>query len=163
MLLFLLPFLAAADGGVSNDDAAIPPPEQVCADVGLSAMLAETSLDQRGVQTLELKGPETGFSGAEFQFMSFRSARRVAVQLRFSGRTPLSGKAAKASLSGPNHQTLRVVEVLDVVPESGTEATQIIVEAEAQAHEARGVYTLEIQDAEGTRLLVLPGVRFPPI
>ncbi|RKG58412.1 DUF2381 family protein [Corallococcus sp. CA054B] len=163
MLLFLLPFLAAADGGVSDDDTATPPPEQVCADVGLSTMLAETILDQRGVQTLELKGPETGSSGAEFQSISFRSARRVAVRLEFSGRSSLSGKAAKASLSGPNHQTLRVVEVLDVASESGTETAQIIVEAEAQAHEARGVYTLELQDAEGTRLLVLPGVRFPSI
>ncbi|NNC07138.1 DUF2381 family protein [Corallococcus exiguus] len=163
MLLFLLPFLAAADGGVSHDDAAIPPPAQVCVDVGLSVMLAEKMLDQRGVQTLDLKGPETGSSGAEFQFMSFRSARRVAVQLKFSGRTFLSGKAAKASLSGPNHQVLRVVEVREVAPESETEAARIIVEAEAQAHEARGVYTLELQDAEGTKLLVLPGVRFPSI
>ncbi|AFE03408.1 hypothetical protein COCOR_00311 [Corallococcus coralloides DSM 2259] len=162
MLLFLLPFLAAADGGMS-DDAATPLPEQVCADIGLSAMLAEMILDQRGVQMLELRGPETGSSGAEFHFMSFRSARRVAVQLKFFGRTPLPGKAAKASLHGPNHQTLRVVGVVEVAPDAEDGTVRIIVEAEAQAHEARGVYTLELQDAEGTKLLVLPGVRFPSI
>ncbi|WP_375755923.1 hypothetical protein [Corallococcus exercitus] len=157
MLLFLLPFLAAADGGVA--DAATPLPEQVCPDVGLAAMLSKTLLDQRGVKTLELKGP----SGAEFQVRIFRSASRVAVQLEFSGPLPLSGKVAKASLNGPNHQTLRVVEVMEVAPNAEDGTARIIVEAEAEPREARGVYTLELQDAEGTRLLVLPGVRFPSV
>nr|WP_249347276.1 DUF2381 family protein [Corallococcus exiguus] len=150
--MFLIPFLAAT-----------PLSEQTCSDVGLAAMLSEALLDQKGVRTLQLKAPEVSSLDAMFQVRTFRSARRVAVQLEFSGRTPLPGKAAKASLSGPNHQTLRVVEVREVVPEPGTEAAQIIVEAEAQAREARGVYTLELLDAEGTRLLVLPRVQFPSI
>ncbi|NOJ98562.1 DUF2381 family protein [Corallococcus coralloides] len=158
MLLFLLPFLAAADGGVS-DDAPAPLPEQVCPGVGLATMLSKQLLDQRGAQTLELKG----LSGAEFQVRSFRSAGRVAVQLEFSGRTFLPSKAAKASLSGPNHQALRVVEVIEVAPAPEDGIARIIVEIEAQPREARGVYTLELQDAEGTKLLVLPGVRFPSI
>nr|WP_253903440.1 DUF2381 family protein [Corallococcus exiguus] len=156
--MLLLPFLAAADGGVSND-AATPLPEQVCPDMGLATMLSKKILDQRGVQTLELKG----LLGTEFQVRSFRSVRRIAVQLEFSGRTSLPGKAAKASLSGPSHQTLRVMEVVEVAPDSENGIAWIIVEAEAQSREARGVYTLELQDAEGTRLLVLPGVRFPSI
>ncbi|WP_374268716.1 hypothetical protein [Corallococcus sp. RDP092CA] len=89
--------------------------------------------------------------------------RRVAVQLEFAGRTSLHGKTAKARLSGPHHQTVKVVEVMEVTPDSEGGVTQIIVEAEAQPLEARGIYTLELQDAEGTRLLVLPGVRFPSI
>ncbi|MBN9681105.1 MULTISPECIES: DUF2381 family protein [unclassified Corallococcus] len=162
MLLFLLPFLAAADGGVSDDTATLLS-EQSCPDVGLAAILSTAVLGQGGVQTLQLKAPETGASGAMFQVRSFRSARRVAVQLEFSVRTPLPSKAAKASLRGPNHQTLRVVEVLEVASGSEAESAQIIVEAEAQSQEARGVYTLELQDAEGAKLLVLPGVRFPSI
>ncbi|NOK39271.1 DUF2381 family protein [Corallococcus exercitus] len=162
MLLFLIPFLAAADGGVP-DDAATPLPAQVCPDVGLAAMLSAEILGQGGVQTLELKGPDPGPSGPEFQFRSFRSARRVAVQLEFPGRLPLSGRVARASLSGPNHQTLSVVEVIEVAPDPEDGIARIIVEAEAQPREARGVYTLELQDAEGTRLLVLPGVRFPSV
>ncbi|WP_223641247.1 DUF2381 family protein [Corallococcus sp. EGB] len=158
MLLFLLPFLAAADGGVSGDTAPLLS-EQPCPDVGLAAMLSTKLLDQRGVQTLQLDAPEMGLAGAEFQVRSFRSVHRVAVQLEFSGRTALTGRAARASLRGPSHQTLRVVEVLEVV--SGSETARIIVEAEARPLEARGVYTLELQDAEGTPLLVLPGVRFP--
>nr|WP_253899858.1 DUF2381 family protein [Corallococcus carmarthensis] len=156
--MFLLPFLAAADGGMSAD-AATPLPEQVCPDVGLAALLSEKILDQRGVKPLALKG----LLGAEFQVRGFRSASRVAVQLEFSGPTPLSGKIARASLSSPNHQTLRVVEVAEVAPDTEGGTSQIIVEAEAEPQEARGVYTLELQDAEGTRLLVLPGVRFPSI
>ncbi|MFP2898399.1 hypothetical protein [Corallococcus sp. 4LFB] len=158
MLLFLLSFLAAADGGVSAD-AATPLPEQVCPDVGLAAMLSNTTLDQRGVMALELRG----LPDAAFQVRSFRSASRVAVQLELSGPTPLSGKVARASLMGPNHQPLRIVEVMEVAPDSEDGIARIIVEAEAQSREARGVYTLELQDAEGTRLLVLPGVRFPSI
>ncbi|MHA7627438.1 hypothetical protein [Corallococcus sp. M7] len=158
MLLFLLPFLAAADGGVSGD-AATPLPVQVCPDAGLATMLSTEILEQRGVQTLELKGP----SDTDFQVRSFRSARRIAVQLEFPGRMPLPSRVARASLSGPNHQTLKVVEVIEVDPRSEARTAQIIVEAEAQPQEARGVYTLELQDAEGTKLLVLPGVRFPSI
>ncbi|RYZ14518.1 MAG: DUF2381 family protein [Myxococcaceae bacterium] len=158
VLLFLLPFLAAADGGVSND-AATPLPEQVCVDVGLAAMLSKALLDQRGAKAFELKGS----SGAEFQVRAFRSARRVAVQLEFSGRVPLPRRVVRASLSGPNHQTLRVMEVIEVNPDSEDGTARIIVEAEAESREARGVYTLELQDMEGTRLLVLPGVRFPSI
>nr|WP_253895746.1 DUF2381 family protein [Corallococcus exercitus] len=156
--MFLLPFLAAADGGVSAD-AATPLPEQVCPDVGLAAMLSKKFLDQRGVKPLGLKE----LAGAEFQVRSFRSALRVAVQLEFSGPTPLSGKVARASLMGPNHQPLRIVEVIEVAPDPEDGIARIIVEAEAQPREARGVFTLEFQDAEGTRLLVLPGVRFPSI
>ncbi|GMU02346.1 hypothetical protein KH5H1_64660 [Corallococcus caeni] len=158
MLLFLLPFLAAADGGVSAD-AVTPLPDQVCPVVGLAAMLSKTTLDQRGVKALELRG----LSGVEFQVRSFRSARRVSVQLEFSGPMPLSGKVARASLMGPNHQPLTIVEVIEVAPAPEDGIARIIVEAEAQPREAHGVYTLELQDAEGTRLLVQPGVRFPSI
>ncbi|RKH55431.1 DUF2381 family protein [Corallococcus aberystwythensis] len=162
MLLFLLPLLAAADGGVP-DDAAIPVSERACPDVGLTAMLSEALLDQKGVRTLQLKTPETDSSDAMFQVRTFRSALRVAVQLEFSGRTSLSGKVSRASLSGPNQQTLRVVAARQLDPTSEAETARIIVEAEALTLEARGIYTLELQDAEGTRLLVLPGVRFPSI
>jgi hypothetical protein len=155
VLLFLLPFLAAADGGASD--------KQACSDVGLAVLLSENILGQGGVQTLEMEEPITGPSGAVFRVRSFRSVSRIAVQLEFSGGIPLSGKAAKAVLRGPNHQTLKVVEVIERNPDSEIGSARIIVEAEAQPREARGVYTLEIQDAEGTRLLVLPGVRFPSI
>ncbi|MBZ4330977.1 DUF2381 family protein [Corallococcus interemptor] len=158
MLLFLLPFLAVADGGTSGD-AVIPPPEQVCPDVGLAAMLSAALLEQRGVQALQLEGP----SNAGFQVRTFRSARRVAVQLEFPGSTLLPGTVTRAILGGSNHQTLRVVEVIEVPPRSEARTARIIVEAEAQLREARGVYTLELQDAAGTQLLVLPGVRFPTI
>lgn len=162
MLLFLLPFLAAADGGVS-DDTVTPHPEQVCPDVGLTTMLSKLLLDQRGIQTLELKGLESGPSRAEFQVRSFRSTQRVAVQLEFAGRTTLPGRVSRASFRGPNHQTLKVVEVVEVAPAAEDGTARIIVEAEAQLRDVRGVYTLELQDAEGTQLLVLPGVRFPSI
>lgn len=155
MLLFLLPFLAAADGGVSD--------QQACPDVGLAVLLSEQILGQGGVQTLAREEPATGPSGGEFRVRSFRSASRVAVQLMFSGGVPLSGKATRAVLSGPNHQTLKVVEVIERAPDSEIGSARIIVEAEALPREARGVYTLELQDEEGTRLLVLPGVRFPSI
>ncbi|NRD66779.1 DUF2381 family protein [Corallococcus exiguus] len=155
MLLFLLPFLATADGGVSDKPA--------CPDVGLAVLLSEKVLGQGGVQALEMEEPVTGPSGTEFRVRSFRSARRVAVQLEFSGGMPLSSRAVRASLIGPNHQALKIVEVIEVALGSEDGTARIIVEAEAQPREARGVYTLELQDAEGTRLLVLPRVRFPSI
>nr|WP_242594447.1 DUF2381 family protein [Corallococcus exiguus] len=153
--MFLLPFLAAADGVVSDKPA--------CPNVGLAALLSEKILRQGGVQTLEMEEPVTGPSGTMFRVRSFRSASRVAVQLEFSGGMPLSGKATRAVLSGPNHQALKVVEVIEREPDSEIGAARIIVEAEAQPREARGVFTLELQDAEGTRLLVVPGVKFPSI
>ncbi|CAM4526147.1 DUF2381 family protein [Corallococcus exiguus] len=155
MLLFLVPFLAAADGGASD--------KQACTDVGLAVLLSEKILGQGGVQTLEMEELVTSPSGGDFRVRSFRSVRRVAVQLEFSGGMPLSGKATRAVLSGPNHQALKVVEVIERDPDSEIGSAMIIVEAEAQPREARGVYTLELLDAEGTRLLVLPGVRFPSI
>ncbi|MGE6757263.1 hypothetical protein ACQKGO_04545 [Corallococcus interemptor] len=150
MLLFLFPFLAAADGGV--------PDKQACPDVGLAVLLSERVVGQGGVQTLELERPVTGF-----RVRSFRSVRRVAVLLEFSGGMPLSGGVTHAVLRGPNQQTVKVVEVIEAAPDSEGGPARIIVEAEAQPREARGLYTLELQDAEGTQLLVLPGVRFPSI
>lgn len=155
MLLFLLPFLAAADGGVSD--------KRACPDVGLAVLLSEKILGQGGIETLEMEGPVTVLSGAKFRVRSFRSARRVAVQLEFPGRMPLSGRVTRVSFNGPEHHPLKVVEVIEVAPDSEDGIARIIVEAEAQPREARGVYTLELQDAEGTKLLVLPGVRFPSI
>ncbi|WP_434301353.1 hypothetical protein [Corallococcus exiguus] len=155
MLLFLVPLLAAADGGVSD--------KQACPDVGLAVLLSEKILGQGGVQTLEMEELVTSPSGGEFRVRSFRSVRRVAVQLEFSGGMPLSGRVTRASFSGPKNQTLKIVEVIEVAPDSEDGIARIIVEAEAQPREARGVYTLEFQDAEGTRLLILPGVRFPSI
>ena len=155
MLLFLLPFLATADGGVSD--------KQACPDVGLAVLLSEKILGQGGVKTLDMEEPVTGSSGVRFRVRSFRSARRVAVQLEFPGGIPLSGGATHAVLRGPNQQTLMVVEVIEAAPDSEGGPARIIVEAEAQPREARGLHTLELQDAEGTQLLVLPGVRFPSI
>ncbi|WP_158616325.1 MULTISPECIES: DUF2381 family protein [Corallococcus] len=150
MLLFLLPFLAAADGGVSD--------KQACPDVGLAVLLSEKTLGQGGVQTLDMDDPVTGL-----RFRSFRSMRRVAVLLEFAGGVPLSGSVTHAVLRGPNQQLLKVVEVIEAAPDSEGGPARIIVEAEAQPREARGIHTLELQDAEGTQLLVLPGVRFPSI
>lgn len=154
MLLFLLPLLAIADAGD-------PEPPQTCQPfVGISALLAHGLLDQRGVQALTLLVPAS--EAGILHIRSFRSSQRVALLIEFSEGASLSGRSFRATLSTPGLQALTVVQVLQIDPASETEKTRIIVEATARVAEARGVYTLELQDAEGTRLLVLPGVRFPP-
>nr|WP_242589093.1 DUF2381 family protein [Corallococcus macrosporus] len=152
--MLLIPLLAAAHGGVCDED---------CASAGLTAMLSEDLLDQKGVRALEVKTSEATSSDPMFQVRTFRSVLRVAVQLEFPGRTSLPGKVSKASLSGPKQQALRVVATRQLDPTSEAGTARIIVEAEATVLEAGGVYTLELQDPEGTRLLVLPGVRFPSL
>ncbi|WP_158620129.1 DUF2381 family protein [Corallococcus sicarius] len=133
--------------------------------MGISALLSEGLLDQRGVQPLTLVVPAPPVPASEAGILhigSFRSFQRVAVLIEFSEGASLPGRAFRATLSAPGLQTLTVVQVLqiDATPES--EKARIIVEAAATVTSARGVYTLELQDAEGQRLLILPGVRFPP-
>ncbi|RKG98190.1 DUF2381 family protein [Corallococcus sp. CA053C] len=159
MLLFLLPLLATAE-------AAAPEPQPTCPLlVGISTLLAERLLDQRGVQALQLLVPAPSFPAIEpglLQVRSFRSFQRVAVLIELAEEVSLSGRPFRAILSAPGLQTLTVVQVLQIDPKSESEKARIIVEATAKVAEARSVYTLELQDAEGRRLLVLPGVRFPP-
>ena len=158
MLLFLLPLLATAD--------AVTPEAQTCRNlVGVSALLSERLLDERGVQAQKLLAPAPSFPAIEPGLLlvrSFRSSQRVALLIEFSEEVSLSGRPFRASLSAPGLQALTVVQVLQVDPASSSEMTRVIVEATATVTSARGVYTLELQDAEGQRLLVLPGVRFPP-
>lgn len=159
MLLFLLPLLATADAGT-------PEAPQTCQPlVGISEMLSEGLLDQRGIKTLRLHAPGLPAPASDagiHHIVSFRSFQRVALLIEFSEGASLSGRAFRATLSAPGLQALTIVQVLQVDPTPESEKTRIIVEAPARVAEARGVYTLELQDAEGRQLLVLPGVRFPP-
>ncbi|RKH49894.1 DUF2381 family protein [Corallococcus llansteffanensis] len=159
MLLFLLPLLATAD-------AVAPEPPQTCQPlVGISTLLSEGLLDRRGIKTLRLQVPDPPAPASEAGILhigSFRSVQRVALLIEFSEGASLSGRPFRATLSAPGLQALTVVQVLQVDPTPEYEKTRIIVEAAATVTNARGVYTLELQDAEGRRLLVLPGVRFPP-
>lgn len=159
MILFLLPLLATAD-------VVVPEPPQTCQPlVGISALLSEGLLDQRGIKALKVSAAAPSFPAIEtglLQVRSFRSFQRVALLIEFTEGASLSGRPFQASLSAPGLQALMVVQVLQVDPAQENEKTRIIVEAAATMTSARGVYTLELQDAEGRRLLVLPGVRFPP-
>lgn len=165
MPLFLLPLLAAMDVVVSG--APDPNPPQAChAVLGLTAMLSDALMDQQGVKGVQFSVPgpsSTAMEAETFQARSFRSLRRVALLIEVPDGMSLSGRVSHASLRTPRLQALRVVQVLQLDPTAEDDKTRIIVEAAAALTEAHGVYTLELQDAEGTRLLVLPGVRFPDL
>ncbi|RKH29928.1 DUF2381 family protein [Corallococcus praedator] len=165
MFLFLLPLLAAAE--VLASDATSPTPQQTCrCTVELSALLSSGILNAQGVTSLKLDAP--GASGsvsnkADFQVRSFRSSQRIAVLIELPEGASLPGRDLLASLSAPRPQVLPTLQVLQVAPSTASKRARIIVEASTSAMEAGGIYTLELLDAEGTRFLILPEVRFPTL
>lgn len=130
----------------------------------LSALLSSGILDAQGVTALRLDALESTSpvnDKAGLQVRSFRSSQRIAVLIELPEGASLPDKDLRASLSAPRPQVLPALQVLQFPPSSTSERARIIVEAPASVAEARGIYTLELLDADGTRFLILPGVRFP--
>ncbi|WP_158625197.1 DUF2381 family protein [Corallococcus terminator] len=130
----------------------------------LSTLLSSGLMNAQGVATLRLNAPASSASvnnKADFRIRSFRSSQRIAVLIELPEGVSLPGRDLLASLGALQPQVLPTLQVLQVAPSTASERAQIIVEAPASTTEALGVYTLELLDAEGTRFLVLPDVRFP--
>ncbi|RYZ16561.1 MAG: DUF2381 family protein [Myxococcaceae bacterium] len=159
MLLLLIPLLTSAEA--MADDVPAPTPQQTChASAELTLLLSEGLIDGRGLKILQSANGPIHEEGAP-RVRSFRAARRVALIVELPEGSSPPGGALRASLTAPGLQSLEVLKVLQVAPRSASDRAWIIVEASALPIEGRGVYTLELLDAEGTRFLALPGVRFP--
>ncbi|MCY1030300.1 hypothetical protein OV207_02445 [Corallococcus sp. BB11-1] len=159
MILLFLSLLTSAEATAA--DVPAPSPQQTChALAELSPLLSESLIDEQGIKVLQFASAPLDEEGS-LRVRSFRSALRVALIVELSEGSSPPGGALRASLTAPGLQSPEVLKVLQVAPRSTSERAWIIVEASASADEARGVYTLEFLDAEGTRFLVLPGVRFP--
>lgn len=164
MLLFLLPLLAVTGDGIPETPTA--PPRLTCdTPAGLTALLANGVLDQRGLVGLRLHPPGLpGHAEESLEAWSFRGRSRVALLIQLPEAVLPASRIFRATLraSSPRSE-LKVVGVLQLAPTPTEPDTRVVVEAEAEFRDARGVYTLELQDAEGQRLLVLTRVRFPPL
>jgi uncharacterized protein (TIGR02268 family) len=92
----------------------------------------------------------------------------VAVALWLVLTAPEEGKAWEAdgaALVGPGGHELRVLPVWQEAPITPGQnvAKLVIVEAEAQGHEAQGTFTLKLWDRGGTRTVILDRVTFPQL
>ncbi|HYO55043.1 DUF2381 family protein [Archangium sp.] len=134
---------------------------------GLTGLLANRRLDEKGVATRMLKRG-TGFTQRPgeplevWKATSYRARGVVAVELWVENLSAQPWTAVGAALVGEGGVRLKVLRVwlLEPIP-PGSERRRVVVEAEAAEIEARGRFTLSFwQDGEPPSVS-LEGVTFP--
>lgn len=134
---------------------------------GLRGLLATEQLGEEGVAAKDLartatQAPENALSA--WYVRSYRATGRVAVDLwlkALAGAQPFT--VAGAALTGKRGAELRVLPVWASGPitDNPDERGRVVVEADATAAEARGVYTLKLWEAGTGRTVVFSNVTFP--
>jgi hypothetical protein len=151
VLLVLLSILAVSDGGTSELLRDRPP--------GLTTLLAEGLMDQRGIRVLALSQGSSDVIGAT----GFRSHNRVALYIKLAAGSLPANSIVRASLADSNTRPLKILNVLQLEPSVKEPTIRVIVEAEADSVKVRESYTMELQNEEGQPLIVLKEMRFPRI
>lgn len=138
---------------------------------GLRGLRSAGLMGQLGVASHDISARVTHRPGSALLAkwaVSYRSEARVVVEVRLELTAPEGGKAweaAGAALIGPGGRELRVLPVWQEAPITPGENSQrlIMVEAEAQPHEAQGSFILKLWDRGFTRTVILDRVMFPPL
>ncbi|QSQ22056.1 DUF2381 family protein [Pyxidicoccus parkwayensis] len=132
----------------------------------LVGAIASQWMGDTGVAVKQLKWPATQVRGVEFaqmEAMSFRVEDKIAVEVSMTfppGEHPW--RIGSAALIGPQGQRPHILQVWQSGSTAGSNPdVRIIVEADAPRNKAPGAYTLELQEAGGTRTLTVEPVRFP--
>ena len=134
---------------------------------GLRGLFAAGVIENEGVASKDLSGSLTESPTNPLRpgfVMGYRSARRVALAVELNnpaGAPTWTAEGATLTLEGKRGVSLKVLPVWQNGPIPSGGRRLVVVEAEANAEEARGTFTLKVWAEGGTRTVTVPGVTFP--
>jgi uncharacterized protein (TIGR02268 family) len=134
---------------------------------GLRGVLSARLMDKQGITSADLLHPKRvdwpkGSALTPVEVLSYRSRSRVAVELRLefpAGEQPWVAEGAE--LEDLQGRKLRVLPVWQEAMTGTRDQVHVIVEAEAAASEAHGLYGLTLKEAGGQRTITVWEVTFP--
>jgi uncharacterized protein (TIGR02268 family) len=134
---------------------------------GLRGLLSAGLMDKQGITSADLLHPKRvrwpqGSALKPVEVRGYRSSSRVAVELRLefpAGEQPWV--AERAELEDVRGRKLRVLPLWQEAMTGARDQVHVIVEAEAAASEAHGLYDLVLKEAGGQRTITVWGVTFP--
>jgi uncharacterized protein (TIGR02268 family) len=133
---------------------------------GLTGLLATGLMGEKGVTPKDLSESVVEHPGNAVRVLrvwNYLSTNRVAVELKLEPTPRMEPwRAVRAELVGPGRRALRVKPPWQREPlREEVEDRRVVIEAEATEEETRGNFTLKVRGADGTRSIILSGVRFP--
>lgn len=135
---------------------------------GLTALILQGSLGEKGIsaQLLGKRSPRPGLPLQARQLVTYRTVGdgqqgrvAVAVDLFNPGATPWT--PAEATLVGTERGQFMGLKVWPVEPIPPHKKGRLVVEMDARAQDAQGVFTLKLWDEQGREGAVIDGVTFP--
>nr|WP_254626408.1 DUF2381 family protein [Myxococcus sp. CA039A] len=132
---------------------------------GLAGLISTGAMNPHGVEGRDLLKAITQAAGSPLAVRNaygYRSARRVAVEVGLDfpeGARPWT--ARDATLRGKSGEELKILQVWQDTPVPSEKFIRVVIEAEATADAARGIFTLKLWEANGPRTVTLGNVTFP--